>query len=207
VPFDIDRTLIEIDQIPIGDAKHGREEEKSVATAYPGVKKGAIFEEFEEPARRKPKTAVIGAAAGILILAAAGFLIFKPKKSNPSPSDNMAAVEESLAAGTVSQPPDAKPYPDTAGAELRSEPKKTVKPAPEKPVEIGAPIQPPTPTEGALVALRDEPAVNPPASSLTPSEASGATQTAAAAVQEPESAPQGSPNAAGESPTAEPATP
>ncbi len=66
-----------------------REEMKGAAAALPGVKKIAIFEEFEEPAKRKPKTAVIGAAAGILLLAAAaGFLVFKPKKNSPLPSES-----------------------------------------------------------------------------------------------------------------------
>lgn len=143
VPFDIDRTLIEIDQIPIGDAKPAREEERGAAEVLPGVKKIAIFEEFEEPAKRKPKTAVIGAAAGILLLASAGFLVFKPKKNVPLPSESVAAVGESLAGETVSRPPDAKSYPDTAGAELRSEPKRIVKPAPRSPWRSERPSNPP----------------------------------------------------------------
>ena len=125
VPFDIDRTLIEIDQIPIGDAKPAREEEKDAA-AFPGVKKIAIFEEFEEPAKRKPKTAVFGAAAGVLILAAgAGFLVFKPKKNGPLSFGECGGGRGVTGGGTVSRPPDAKSYPDTAGAELKSEPKRS----------------------------------------------------------------------------------
>ncbi len=207
VPFDIDRTLIEIDQIPIGDAKPAREEEKDAA-ALPGVKKIAIFEEFEEPAKRKPKTAVFGAAAGVLILAAAaGFLVFKPKKNGPSPSENVAAVEESLAAETVSRPPDAKSYPDTAGAELRSEPKRVVKPAPEKPVEIGAPIQPDASTEGRLTEIRENPAANPPAASETLSEAVLPTQSALDIPREPEPKPQETPSGSGAPQIGEPAEP
>ena len=124
-PFDIDRTLIEIDQIPLDNARPARDEAKSAEAAFPGIKKRAMFEEFEEPARRKPKAAVVAVAAGVVLLvASAGFLVLKPKKNGALSSANAAGVEESQAAGAVSRPSDIKPYPDTAGAEL-VEPKRS----------------------------------------------------------------------------------
>jgi TonB family protein len=186
VPFDIDKTLIEIDQIPLEDAKSARAEALNAAPAFPEVQKKAIFEEFAEPDKKKPKAAIIGAAAAVLVLAAsAAFLVLKPKKPGPPPQDNVATVEDSAAGGNISRPENAKSYPDTAEAELKPEPKRAaVKPAPEQPVEIGAPIQPTVTPQGTLLQLQEQPAVNtatsPAAQSATVIQAESAAQPPAA---------------------------
>ncbi|OGD22822.1 MAG: hypothetical protein A2W03_03555 [Candidatus Aminicenantes bacterium RBG_16_63_16] len=205
VPFDIDRTLIEIDQIPLDDAKPARETPKSAPAAFPSVKKSAIFEEFAEPAKTKPKGAIIGAAAAVLVLAAGvGFLVLKPKKPSPSAPATSAAVEETVAAAEAGRPPDAKPYPDTAGAELKPEPKRAVaKPAAEAPVEIGAPIQPTGFPQETLVELQEPPAGNPQAPSETQSGASAPVEDTA--QQAPPSKPEETPAISGTAMNTEPA--
>jgi len=204
VPYDIDRTLIEIDQIPLDDARSGREE-KNAGPAFPGTNRQAIFEEFSEPATRKPKAALIGAVACVLIVAASSaFLVLKPKKPGPPPSDNVAAAGESLAAGAVMRPQDAKPYPDTAGAELKPEPKRAVaKPAPEPPVEIGAPIQPAVPSQETLAELQEQPAVNSPAPAEN--QPGTADPTESAAQQAPQLKSQETPPVSSAPPAGEPA--
>ena len=113
--------------------------------------------------KRKPTAVVIGAAAAVLLLTAgAAFLVFKPKKAGPALTDNVAAVEQSSAADLISRQADSKSYPDTAGAELKPEPKRpAVKPAPEPPVAIGDPIQPDVSPQGTLLQLQEQPAANP----------------------------------------------
>ncbi len=204
VPFDIDKTLIEIDQIPLEDTKPARAEGKGAAAAFPGTPNRAMFEEFAQPDKRKPKAAVIGAAAAALVLtASAAFLVLKPKKPGPLPSDNVAALEESQTAGANSRPENAKPYPDTAEAELKPEPKRpAVKPVPEPPVEIGAPIQPVATAAGTLLEVKEQPAGDSPAASPAQSAAAVPAESAAGSPADT-TTPQEAPTTAGAPPLVE----
>ena len=80
-----------------------------------------------------------------------------------------------------------------------------MKPAPEQPVEIGAPIQPPAPAEGTLVELRENPAGA--AGSTTLSEAILPSESAPAITQEPAPTPQETPAVTGTPQISEPAPP
>ena len=204
VPFDIDRTLIEIDQIPIGDAKPAREEEKDAA-ALPGVKKIAIFEEFEEPAKRKPKTAVFGAAAGVLSWRRRPASWSLNPKERPVPFGECGGGRGVTGGGNGLTAAGREILSGYRRAELRSEPKRVVRPAPEKPVEIGAPIRPDASTEGRLTEIRENPAANPPAASETLSEAVLPTQSALDIPREPEPKPQETPSGSGAPQIGEPA--
>ena len=82
-----------------------------------------------------------------------------------------------------------------------------MKPAPEKPVEIGAPIQPDASAEGRLTELRENPAANLPAASATLSEAVLPTQSALDIPQEPAPKPQETPAGSGAPQIGEPAEP
>ncbi len=171
VPFDIDRTLIEIDKIPLEDIKPPVEDEKNEPRTFSGAKKKVLFEEFAEPARKKSHIALVGAvAAAVFLTAGAGFLILKPKKHAAGPPEN-AAVEQTQVAESVARPENSKPYPDAAEAELKPAPKVVAaKPAPAPPAPIGEPIDPTSSTEGAQVRIQEQPATTPAVPSDTPSE-------------------------------------
>lgn len=162
VPFDIDKTLIEIDKIPLDIAKPVPEEERLADKAVSHEKKRDLFEEYSEPAKKKMSFAIIGAAAGVLLIAiSAAFFILKSKKPGPPPAGSVSSVQESLPAEVASRRNDAKPYPDAQEAELKPEPKRVVtKPVEQPPVDIGAPIQPASPSEGAPVQIQDQPVMS-----------------------------------------------
>lgn len=211
VPFDIDRALIEIDKIPLEDIKPPRDEDRGLTQAVPGAKKGALFEEFSEPARKRPQTAAVAAAAAALVLAAsAGFLVLRPKRHGAVLTENVTKIEEPQLNTAALRSETTKPYPDTAEAELKSEPKRPAKPAPEPPAEIGAPIQPEMNPQGTVVRLQEPPPVNPATPADTPSktaaepESSPLPQTAAV---NPETAPAAPAETLGAPPSAEKARP
>jgi TonB family protein len=165
VPFDIDRTLIEIDKIPFDVTKPPAEEDRHTDQSLSRDKKRGLFEEYGEPPKKKVSFAIIGAAAGLLLAAtSAAFFVLKSKKPGPPPTESVSTVQPTLAARLEN----TKLYPDTQGSELKPEPKKIVtKAVEEPPVEIGAPIQPAFPPEGAPVHIQDQPPLTagPPAKS------------------------------------------
>jgi TonB family protein len=162
VPFDIDRTLIEIDKIPFDAAKPSAEDKRHADTLRPHNKKQGLFEEYGEPPKKRVSFAVIGAAAGLLLVAtSAAFFVLKSKKPAPSASESFSTVRSAPPVDQTARPENTKLYPDTQGAELKPEPKKVVtKKVEEPPVEIGAPIQPAFPPEGAPVHIQDQPLMN-----------------------------------------------
>jgi TonB family protein len=162
VPFDIDRTLIEIDKIPFDAAKPSIQDDRHADPLRPHDKKQTLFEEYGEPPKKKVSFAVIGAAASLLLVAtSAAFFVLKSKKPAPPASESFATVQPAPAAEQAARPENTKLYPDTQGAELKPEPKKVVtKTVEEPPVEIGAPIQPAFPPEGAPVHIQDQPLMN-----------------------------------------------
>jgi TonB family protein len=158
-PFDIDRTLIEIDKIPLDVVKPAPGEDRLADKAPSYEKKRELFDEYSEPVRKKTSFAIIGAVAGVLLIAtSAAFFVLKPKKPGAPASGTVSSAQAVLTAETGLRGSDTKPYPDAQEAELKPEPKRTVvKKVEDPPVDIGAPIQPAVPSEGAPVQIQDQP--------------------------------------------------
>jgi protein TonB len=157
-PFGIDQTLIEIDKIPLDIEKSppapmriAYEPEKA-----PFEKKKAFFDEYAEPARKKPPLALIGGvAAAILVVAGSTFLVIKSKKPKEAAPQMVSSLspslpsEFSLRREEVQSPAAAKPN------ESRPDPKMSATRSAEQtdPSEIVNRIQPALPTESQPVGL------------------------------------------------------
>ncbi len=86
-PFGIDQTLIEIDKIPLEMEKGHPAPEK----------KKPFFDEYAEPAKKKPRLGLMGGmAAAVLIVAGSTFIVIKSKKPKEAPRQMVSSLQSSL---------------------------------------------------------------------------------------------------------------
>jgi TonB family protein len=176
-PFDIDRTLIEIDKIPLDIEKP--QAEAGVGTSLPfGLdKKRELFHEYGGTRKKRMTLAVVGALAAVILIGTSiTFLVLKSKKSSPPPQEVAASVSKAIQPGPSAVKGDSKPYPDSQEAELKPEQKKPVAKAPEQPTELAAPIQPALPSENGPVRIQEQTTATPQSASQG-SEPTAAPQT------------------------------
>jgi len=157
-PFGIDQTLIEIDKIPLDIEKSPP---APVRIAYepekaPIEKKKAFFDEYAEPARKKPPLALVGGvAAAVLVVAGSTFLVIKSKKPKEAAPQMVSSLspslpsEFSLRQEEVQSPAAAKPN------ESRPDPTRSANRSAEQTdlSEIVNGIQPALPTESQPAGL------------------------------------------------------
>ncbi|MEW5901956.1 MAG: TonB family protein, partial [Acidobacteriota bacterium] len=164
--FSIDQTLIEIDKIPLGPDQSSGETKKAAPAreASRPEKKKAFFDEYAEPAKKRPATLIIGVAAAVVVFAAgAGFFILRSKKTGPPAGQIISSLQPSLPA-EFSVRQNEIPASELAGAvETKEEPKKAPSEPAEESSEVVGLIQPDLPTETPAVQLQEQPASNPDA--------------------------------------------
>ncbi|MBN2409048.1 MAG: TonB family protein [Candidatus Aminicenantes bacterium] len=180
----IDQTLLEIDKKPIETEKSTPEMGRVVLEHEPIAphQKAAYFDDYAEPAKRKPPAALIGGlAAAVLIVAGSTFIIVKSKKPKepagqmvtslqPSLPSEFAERQMEIPAEAVSRGPESRPTP-------KSEPtpppgKETVKSAEQSAAPAASvPIAPALPEDTPPLGLKlqsDPEIVSPTTDSETP---------------------------------------
>jgi TonB family protein len=158
--FSIDRTLIEIDKIPLDLEKRTEETEKPAPAkeTFGPEKKKAFFDEYAQSAKKKTPPLTIGiAAAAVVIAVGALFFVLKSKKPSPQAEQLTTSVQPSLPAEFSIRQNEIPASELSRGGQTKEEPKKT----PSKPTEqLADPteqIQPALPVEAPPIQLQDQP--------------------------------------------------
>jgi TonB family protein len=156
-PFGIDQTLIEIDKIPL-DIDKGAAEPVKIAPEPEKApeKRKAFFDEYAEPAKRKPPLVLIGGvAAAVLVVAGSTFLVLKSKNPKGAAPQMVSSLSPSLPSEFALRQNEVQTPPASKQNESRPETKRT----PSKPAEqidqseIVNQIQPALPAENLPTGL------------------------------------------------------
>jgi TonB family protein len=172
----IDRTLIEIDKIPLDIEKDSPEPEKAVVEIEKSQpeKKRDYFDGYAEPAKKKPSVALIGGlAAAFLIIAGSSFILLKSKKPKEPAPQMVSSLQPSLPREFAQRQEEIPAVKENVS---RPTPKTESKPAPKKETVVPAsqpsteensvPIAPVLPEETPPLGLELQ--TNPAAASSSP---------------------------------------
>ena len=155
-PFGIDQTLIEIDKIPLDMEKGAPQPEKAAPEKAAPEKKKPFFDEYAEPAKKKPRLALIGGvAAAVLIVAGSTFIAVKSKKPKEAPRQMVSSLQPSLPSEFALRQNEIPASSDSKQTESKPEQKKTASNPAEQidPSEIVNQIQPALPAENQPIGL------------------------------------------------------
>ncbi|MGB7295829.1 MAG: TonB family protein [Candidatus Aminicenantales bacterium] len=145
----IDQTLMEIDKLPPEMGKDAAEIGTDVVEYEPIApkEKTAYFDDYAEPAKKKPPVALIGGlAAAVLIVAGSTFIIVKSKKPKEPARQMVSSLQPSLPSEFAERQLEVPADPVGRETESRPTPKSELKPPPKKETVItsGQPDAPET---------------------------------------------------------------
>jgi TonB family protein len=161
--YSIDRTLIEIDKVPLDIEKESPGPAKSVVDEAPPEpeKRKVYFDEFAEPEKKKPPVALIGGlAAAILIIAGTTFMVIKSKKREEPPRQMVSSLQPSLPSEFAQRQEEVPATPANEETVSPPPPKAVSKPAPKK--ETSSPPEQSSPPENLIPIQPVVPEVTPP---------------------------------------------
>jgi TonB family protein len=203
----IDRTLIEIDKIPLEIEKEPPEPQKSIVEAEipKPEKKRAYFDDYSEPVRKKPPVALIGGlAAAVLIIAGSTFIAIKSKKPKDPARQMVSSLQPSLPSEFAQRQQEIPAAPATTAAKedvARPTRKTESKPPPKKEIlvptsqpsaaESSVPIPPVLPEETPPLGLelQADPSIGSPSQSSADSAPQTDVPPQKEAVSQPETPP------------------
>jgi len=181
-PYGIDQTLIEIDKIPLDMEKDFPKSERAAVETEKAEpeKKKAYFDEYAEPAKKKPPVALIGGLAAFLIVAGSTFIVLKSKKPKEPARQMVSSLQPSLPSEFAQRQEEIPAAPATKENVSRPAPKTESKPIPKK--EASMPAEQPDASENMAPIRPVLPDVTPPLGLELQTEP--ATESSAQASQE-----------------------